>query len=96
MAGTGFELTHGNAGNAVVPMKSGAESGALSAREALDPGLATVVRAWPSLSPRARAKLLAIVAGENCVSELVDASTVDSISVNAGKTAILSTRTPKK
>ncbi len=42
--------------------QSGAESGALGAREAsMDPGLAAVVEAWPGLSGDVRERILAIV-----------------------------------
>jgi hypothetical protein len=62
MAGTGFEAPLENTGNSSGSDQSGAESGALGAREApLDPELAVVVDAWPALPDAIKAGILALV-----------------------------------
>ncbi len=51
-----------NSGDTGVGAESGAESGALGAREApIDPGLAAVVEAWPALPEAIKAGILAMV-----------------------------------
>lgn len=51
-----------NAGNSIASDQSGAQSGALSAREApLDPELAAVVDAWPALPAAIKAGILAMI-----------------------------------
>jgi len=62
MAGTGFDSPPENAGNLMGSTESGAESGALGAREApIDPELAAVVDAWPALPDAIKAAILALL-----------------------------------
>jgi hypothetical protein len=56
MTPTGFEQIAENSRNIAVLEKSGAESGARS-----DGGLSEVVAAWPDLSEKVRAAVLALV-----------------------------------
>ena len=50
------------AGNSGDSFQSGAESGALAAREApMDPALAAVIEAWPTLPEAIKAGILAMI-----------------------------------
>lgn len=58
----GIRTPRKNAGKTQVTNQSGAESGALGAREApIDPELAAVVEAWPALPDAIKAGILAMI-----------------------------------
>ncbi|OHB70149.1 MAG: hypothetical protein A2V70_14805 [Planctomycetes bacterium RBG_13_63_9] len=60
--GEGFELPSKTSGNQGFTNESGAECGALGAREApLDPKLAAVIDAWSTLPEAIRAGILAMI-----------------------------------
>jgi hypothetical protein len=62
VAGTGIELPPETTGNPSGSDQSGAESGALGAREApIDQELAAVVDAWPALPAAIKAGILAMI-----------------------------------
>lgn len=62
MAGTGFEHPRRTPENMRVSEQSGAECGALDARDVeIDPDLATVAEAWPRLPETIKAGILAMV-----------------------------------
>lgn len=62
MEAAGIEHGPKSSGNQGVGNQSGAESGALGAREApIDPELAAVVDAWPALPAAIKAGILAMV-----------------------------------
>ncbi len=62
MEAAGIEHGPKSSGNQGVGNESGAECGALGAREALNaPGLAEVVEAWPTLPEAIKAGILAMI-----------------------------------
>ncbi len=66
VAGTGIELPPENAEKTPVGAESGAQSGAVGAREAVlavpvDPNLAAVVDAWPTLPEAIKVGILAMI-----------------------------------
>jgi len=62
VAEEGLELPPKTSGNVEVSAESGAECGALGAREArIDPDLAAVVDTWPKLPEAIRVGVLAII-----------------------------------
>ena len=62
MAGMGFEHPAFSSGKTGVAAESGAESGALYAREAQnDPPLRAIIDAWPGLPEAIKAGILAMV-----------------------------------
>jgi hypothetical protein len=64
VAGTGFERPSKNTGNSTVDPQGGAESGALGVRgRPIDPELAAVVDAWPTLPAATRSAILAMIRG---------------------------------
>ncbi len=71
IGGGGNRTTPENTAETHVSTLSGSKSGSLSALEAHDASLAAVVAGWPALSPEGKAAVLAIVAGENLVSDAV-------------------------
>jgi hypothetical protein len=65
MAGTGFELPAEPSGNLTGSSQSGAESGALGARnDPLDTDLARIIDAWPRLPASVRRTILKLADGE--------------------------------
>lgn len=62
MAGTGFELSPDPSGNSSIASQGGAKCGALGAQNGpFNSDLATVIEAWPGLSPAIRTGILAMV-----------------------------------
>jgi len=61
VAGTGFEPAADSSEKADHPAESGAESGALGARNGpSDPRLATIIEAWPGLPEPIKEGILAV------------------------------------
>jgi hypothetical protein len=83
VGGTGVELPQENTGNTEIRNQSGAESGALGAREApLDPDLLAVVDAWPALPESVKAGILAMIRATPQVPRL--ASSGDQVTNDGG------------
>ena len=63
---TGTEHTADSSGNRGVAVQGGAKSGALSGNSApIDPDLALVVNAWPTLPEATRRQVVAMVRAQN-------------------------------